>query len=289
MSLYEKTNLLITANAVKAGKLYSVIPSSGAGDCTVTRNTTATRINSAGLVVSSAVNVPRLNYTLNTGGEGFILDEPQRTNLAVFSNDFTNSQWSKLSFNGTSTVQANNVISPEGNLNAHTITPPQVVAPTERDNRMLREIATATNVDFTFSIFVKSAVSGVSFKLIHIGYQTDTNVKEVSFTTTTNWVRYSITSNTASLAGLRANISFGNTIQIYGGQIELGLTLTSYIPTTTAAVTRNEDVITVAPPLGTVKITTTFSNNTTQVITTIPATFTIPEGLIKQVLMQNTL
>ena len=71
-------------------------------------------------------------------------------------------------------------------------------------------------------------------------------------------------------------------------QLEVG-GLTSYITTAGAAVTRNADVITVSPPTGTVKITTTFSNNTTQVLTTIPATFTVPEGLIKQVLMQNSL
>ena len=69
----------------------------------------------------------------------------------------------------------------------------------------------------------------------------------------------------------------------------VGALSSSYIPTTNALVTRNADVITVAPPSGTVKITTTFSDNTTQVLTTIPATFTMPEGLIKQVLMQNSL
>jgi hypothetical protein len=241
--LFNNLSLGLFPSGLKTNKLYSLLPEDGNGDLTATRNTTATRINSAGLIENVAANVPRLNYTLNTGGEGFILAEGQRTNIAVFSNDFTNSQWDKLSFNGTSTVQANNVISPEGSLNAHTITPPQVVPPTERNNRMLRQISSATNLDFTFSIFVKSAVAGVSFKLIHMEFNSDTVVKETSFTTTNNWVRYSITSNTASLAGLRANISFGNTIQIYGGQIEIGLTLTSYIPTTTAAVTRNADNI----------------------------------------------
>jgi hypothetical protein len=195
------------------------------------------------LQTTDRLNVPSIDYT--GGGCPSILLEPQRTNSAVFSNDFTNSLWDKLSYNGTSTVQANNVISPEGSLNAHTITPPQVVAPTERNNRMLRQMSTATNLDFTFSIFVKSSIAGVSFKLIHIGFNSDTNVKETSFTTTTNWVRYSITSNTASLAGLRANISFGNTIQIYGGQIELSSSYaTSYIPTQASAVTRTADSFT---------------------------------------------
>ena len=62
MSLLDKTNLLITPNAVKSTKLYSVIPSNGTGDCTVVRNTTATRVNSSGFIESVAENVPRINY-----------------------------------------------------------------------------------------------------------------------------------------------------------------------------------------------------------------------------------
>ena len=78
-------------------------------------------------------------------------------------------------------------------------------------------------------------------------------------------------------------------VYIWGAQAEIASNVSSHIPTTNSAVTRNSDVITVAPPVGTVKITTTFSNDTTQVITTIPATFTVPDGLIKQVLMQSSL
>ena len=54
MSLLDKTNLLITPNAVKAGKLYSVVPSNGTGDCVVVRNTTGTRVNSLGFIESVA-------------------------------------------------------------------------------------------------------------------------------------------------------------------------------------------------------------------------------------------
>jgi hypothetical protein len=65
--------------------------------------------------------------------------------------------------------------------------------------------------------------------------------------------------------------------------------LSSNIFTGSSAVTRNADVITLAPPSGTVKITTTFSDNTTQVLTSIPASYTMPEGLIKSVNFNNTL
>ena len=50
MSLLETASLIVTPNGYKEGKLYSVIPSDGSGDMSVTRATTATRVNSQGLV-----------------------------------------------------------------------------------------------------------------------------------------------------------------------------------------------------------------------------------------------
>ena len=71
MSLLDKASLVVTPNAYKESKLYSVIPNTTLGDMDVVRATTATRINSAGLVEV----VPR--------------------NLFVHSNDFTNANWTK--------------------------------------------------------------------------------------------------------------------------------------------------------------------------------------------------
>ena len=52
---------------------------------------TATRINSSGLVESVNANLPRFDYTLNTGGScnGLLIEE-QRTNLSTYSEDFRN-------------------------------------------------------------------------------------------------------------------------------------------------------------------------------------------------------
>jgi hypothetical protein len=84
MSLLDKASLICTPNAVKAGKLYSIVPSSGAGDMDVVRATTATRVNSLGLIENVALNVARLNYD-TIGGCPSILVEPQRTNLILNS------------------------------------------------------------------------------------------------------------------------------------------------------------------------------------------------------------
>ena len=71
-------SLYIAPDMLKAGKLYSQLPPSGAGDFTVVRNTTATRVNASGLISSVAANVPRIDYT--GGGCGSLLVEPAATN-----------------------------------------------------------------------------------------------------------------------------------------------------------------------------------------------------------------
>ena len=63
MSLLDTASLIVTPNGYKASKLYSVKPTDASGDMTVVRATTATRVNSAGLIESVAINVPRLDYT----------------------------------------------------------------------------------------------------------------------------------------------------------------------------------------------------------------------------------
>jgi hypothetical protein len=50
MSLLNSASLVVTPNGYKEGTLYSVIPNTTLGDMTVVRATTATRVNSAGLI-----------------------------------------------------------------------------------------------------------------------------------------------------------------------------------------------------------------------------------------------
>jgi len=113
MSLLDKASLVITPNATKASKLYSVIPSDGSGDMTVVRATTATRVNSNGLIESVALNVPRIDYTDITCPS--ILVEPQRTNL-LFPSDIATTQTKTvtaqaytLSFYGTGSIVVSGV------------------------------------------------------------------------------------------------------------------------------------------------------------------------------------
>jgi hypothetical protein len=90
MSLLDDASLLLTPNAEKAGKLYSIIPTNGNGDFTVTRATTATRVNAAGLV------------------------ELVPYNLLQQSEVFSNAFWVKT----RSTISANTLTAPNGTLTA---------------------------------------------------------------------------------------------------------------------------------------------------------------------------
>ena len=292
MSLLDKTNLLITPNAVKAGKLYSVIPSSGLGDCTVIRNTTATTVNRLGLIQSVSANVPRINY-LTTGGTPYILDEQQATNLILYSEDFTQSAYGKDS---ALIITSNNAISPSGAQNAELVE--NILAAST--NLAIRQdvfFGDINGLSFSLSVFLKAPTVTQVGQTIRIAVQRTSGTfaaSQLDYTLTNQWVRVLLPKMTglSGSTGVSLRILNNGTsdkILIWGAQIEQANFASSYIPTAAAAVTRNADVITVAPPAGTVKITTTFSNDTTQVITSIPALFTVPAGLIKQVLMQSSL
>jgi hypothetical protein len=79
MSLLDTASLILTPNGYKASKLYSVKPTDATGDMVVSRGTSATRVNSVGLIELMPIDVPRLDYT--GGGCPKILVEPARTNL----------------------------------------------------------------------------------------------------------------------------------------------------------------------------------------------------------------
>lgn len=94
MSLLDTASLIVTPNGYKEGKLYSVIPTDGSGDLSVTRATTATRVNSAGLV------------------------ELVPYNLFTYSEQFDNADWSKSS----GTITANSTTAPNGTNTADLFT-----------------------------------------------------------------------------------------------------------------------------------------------------------------------
>ena len=109
MSLLTKASLVLTPNAIKSNKVYSIIPSNGNGDLTFTRDTAATQINSLGNVENVLTTIPRLNYD-SVGGCPSLLLEPQRMNrllnsaVVVTQTIATTGVTCTVSFYGTGTI-----------------------------------------------------------------------------------------------------------------------------------------------------------------------------------------
>ena len=299
MSTYDDASLIYYPSGYKASKAYSLKPTDGSGDLTFTRASTATRVNSAGLIESVATGVPRIDYT--GGGCGKLLLEPQRTNLVTYSSEFDNADWLKIN----STITANSDISLDGTQNADRIYDDAVSG----QHRVGENISVVSGTTYTFSVFAKKGTLRYCYLLTSAS---GTNVRYyfdlqdgVSITVGgkiedygSGWYRISAqvaaaaTGNslfTFNLTDSSSSITYSGTgtgyHMIYGYQCEAGSYATSYIPTTTTAVTRVADNASVTTPAGVTQITETFGNGSTNVITSIPATYTASLGNIQSIIM----
>ena len=273
-------SLLIVPARFKSGKLYSQIPTSGAGDFTVTRATTATRVNASGLIESVASGIPRLDYLASDGTVGCpaLLVEPSAQNLVFNSADFTASgTWTS----GANTISANvtATLDPAGTNTAEKIIPTAVSA--THFISSVQSIAIASGTTYTLSVFAKAG----GYDFLRVAFSTEimpASNRGASFNLTSGtvgdtqsgvtarienygngWYRCSI-SRAATISATPSSPFFFNSQNsdsatsvtftgdgtsgafLWGAQLETGSVATSYIPTTTAAVTRNADVVSVS-------------------------------------------
>jgi len=177
------------------------------------------------------LNIPRLDYSNGTCPS--ILVEPQRTNLLTWSSSFDNAAWTM--FNGS--VTANQTTAPDGTNTADKITMGGAGSATLRQN--ISGVSNGTIV--TFSLYIKQGSGVTAFLDI-----SDTK-STVDITPTANWVRYTYSvafNTTLNFIDIELRGASGTAFcYIWGAQVEVGSYATSYIPTTSASVTRNADVI----------------------------------------------
>ena len=176
---------------------------------------------------STKNDLARVDYD---GTASSLLVEPQRTNLIPYSSDFTVGNWAKT----RCTVTSNQATSPDGTLNADLMTS------TDDDARLGDQVG-SSGAEFTQSIYVKSAqVSDVNCQIDFAGLNT------VTFTANQQWQRVETTlTDTSQSPRLRLRIlNSGNSIYVWGGQVEEGSYATSYIPTSGSTVTRVQETYT---------------------------------------------
>jgi len=264
-------SLLIVPARFKSGKMYSQIPTSGAGDFTVTRATTATRVNASGLIESVASGIPRLDYFASGGVVGCpaLLVEPAATNFVP----------SGVGFNVQTGVQTSGVTdSPAISINGTLCTKNEASGNTRYVSQVFSNSALASGITYSVSRFFK--YNGVAFNTtLEASSATqwgNTNWKQVvvlsaasgvtlgASTTCTGsvenfgngWHRVCVRVTTGATIGgastvnvlseLSSALLTGQGFLAACPQLETGSVATSYIPTTTAAVTRNAEVITVS-------------------------------------------
>ena len=172
------------------------------------------------------LNVPRLTYQNGGGGCPSLLLEKQSTNYAQYSEDFSNGFWTK---DTTTTVTANDGISPDGTQNADRF---------ESPSSAKGIYSYGVSGSETISVYIKAGNSGNVGKSAVLFTTTATQ----DFILTNDWQRISVSGAASSLWALypSATNSFTNVL-IWGAQAEGGSYPTSYIPTTSSSATRVAD------------------------------------------------
>ena len=249
-------SLLIVPARFKTGKLYSQIPTSGAGDFTVTRNTEARRFNSAGLIESVASGIPRLDYYTSGGVTGCpaLLVEPAATNLALHSRDLTNAVWS-----GTNITTAKNAVGADGVASGAT-----TLTATAASGTVLQALSHASQ-SRVFSAYVRRVTGTGAIQMTTNGGTNWTTVTISSLYTQVACAAQTVASGTI---GFRMAVS-GDVIEVDFTQGEVGPAATSPIPTTAASGSRSADIISVSGAVsgsigqteGTVYVEVVLSNN----------------------------
>jgi hypothetical protein len=218
MSFFDDASLVMIPSGYKDQKVYSVKPTDGTGDLTFSRASSATRVQSDGLI------------------------EKVRTNLLTYSNTFSDAAWSKNNLTLTS-----GQTDPNGGSTAFLIQSTGVSAPTfgqtnasaARTTSIFAKAGTRTN----FSILNGGYNNGAEFNLstqsaTAFGVGSLAKIESVG----SGWFRCSVALSSSTetqfiLTDIAGNGGvIGDNLTFAFAQSETGDIATDYIPTTSAAV-----------------------------------------------------
>jgi hypothetical protein len=219
-SFFDEASLVMIPSGYKDQKVYSVKPLDGSGDLTFSRASSATRVASNGLI------------------------EKVRTNLALYSQDWTN--WTLFQATATANTTANPL---DGAVNADTLT-----ISTATTGVSYRSVSTGTALA-TFSVYLKAGThdqasvgftDGTDFAVnVDLTLGTITGVSSGVTGTITSvgsgWYRVTATRTISNTSTPNAFVNVivgtvGDSVIVFGAQVELGDIATDYIATTSAAV-----------------------------------------------------
>ena len=190
------------------------------------------------------LNVPRLTYQNGGGGCPSLLLEKQSTNLVSWSDDFSNSDWGKYQCS----VSTNQTTSPDGTQNADKLT-------LSGNSGTYTGLVYRTTTPAANSIYMKNDSIGSGKFYIQVDgvgnakWNSDGTLNSVSGGTATNgenmgngWFRfaYVVTSGAYINCGI-VDGTTGDSIFIWGAQVEAGSYPTSLINTTSSSATRVAD------------------------------------------------
>lgn len=229
---------------------------------TFTRASSATRVNSSGLVETVSSNVARFDYDPVTMAAKGLLIEEQRTNLLTYSNTLSDVNWIKTNI----TIGAA-ITGPDGAASLA-----KVEATTTSLTNMYKVVGAAGSASGnTYSIYAKKGSGATDANTFILRNSTTaTNLVILAINYDTGALTYGVGTGPATAVACgngiwripitaTSGISAGDGLIIYVGfdgsskaagthayigfaQLEAGAFTTSYIPTTSATVTRAADV-----------------------------------------------
>jgi hypothetical protein len=210
---------------------------------TFTRSTTATYYNSSGVLSTAAINAPRFDYNPSTLAPLGLLIEQSSTNFCLQSTNiaFTPTWLGDTSGGSVPTVTGNYATAPDGTTTATRIQLNRGAGTYSRWQQIITGVASSI---YTGSIWMKTT-SGTG--TANVGLRIDSTGE--NRVVTGQWQRFSLPTSVASIAPSIQIISFTSIpgtdvsadILVWGGQVEPLAFPTSYIPTTSAQVTRASD------------------------------------------------